>query len=174
MHRFEIAPNSATGHTDIDGQLCTLFGLANEVLFGDVLEQSVMEFRHAVSFFFSYLEYHFASEELAMAEHGYSSRRFHAAFHDHVRREARSISARLGRTFSIEEVRSAIFFLLEDWAVYHVERADRQLADYLHEQSPTGVPPRLPGFHPLDGTPPPSQDAADRTPATSRHRHGTS
>jgi hemerythrin-like metal-binding protein len=159
MHRFELAPNSSTGHVDIDGQLGTLFSLANEVLFGDVREQSHIEFRHAVSFFFSYLEYHFASEELAMAKHGYSSRRFHAAFHDHVRREAQSIGSRLGRAASIEEVRSAIFFLIEDWAVYHVERADRQLADYLHEQSPTGGTARLPGFHPLDGAPNPA--AAD-------------
>ncbi len=84
-----------------------------------------------------------------MLEHGYPSRRFHTAFHDHVRREARAIVTRLGRAASIEETQSAIFFLLEDWVVYHVAEADRHLATYLDEQTPEGMAPSLPGIRPL-------------------------
>ena len=123
--------------------------MANELLFPAGPEPSLFEFRREVSFLLSYLEFHFASEELAMMEQGYASRRFHAAFHDHVRREARAIAARIGRLASIEETRSAIFFLLEDWRVYHVAQADRQLAAYLREQSSDGESPRLPGLLPL-------------------------
>jgi len=149
MHRFDITSGSGTGNADMDGQLQTLFDMANDVLFPRGPEPGLFEFRRGVSSLFSYLEYHFASEELAMLGHGYGSRRFHAAFHDHVRREARAIAGRLGRTASIEETRSAIFFLLEDWRVYHVAQADRQLATYLREQSMDGEIPRLPGILPL-------------------------
>jgi hemerythrin-like metal-binding protein len=149
MHRFEIGPDLATGNPDIDDHLQTLFNLANEILFLPAPERDSPGFRRAATFLFSYLEYHFASEELAMLEQGYPSRRFHAAFHDHVRREAAKIRAGLSRKLPIEETRSAIFFLLEDWAVYHVAIADRQLADHLREHSPAGVAPRLPGILPL-------------------------
>jgi len=149
MHRFEIGPEVRTGNADIDGQLQTLCNLANDILFLPTPEPGSPGFRRAVAFLFSYLEYHFASEELVMIERGYPSRRFHAAFHDHVRREAGKITAGLARRFSIEEIRSAIFFLLEDWIVYHVADGDRQLATYLHEAAPAGEPPRLPGIRPL-------------------------
>ena len=149
MHRFEIGPEAGTGNADIDVQLQTLFSMANEILFLPAPEPGSPAFRRAVSFLFSYLEYHFASEELIMLERGYPSRRFHAAFHDHVRREAGRIGAGLARSFSIEETRSAIFFLLEDWRVYHVAQADRQLAAFLREQSTNGEVPRLPGLLPL-------------------------
>jgi hemerythrin-like metal-binding protein len=111
---------TATGNKDIDGQLHTLFAMANEVLYSDELARSPEQFRRAVTFLVSYLEYHFAAEELAMLERGYSSRRFHTAFHDHVRREARTIAASVARKETIEETRSAIYFMLEDWVEYHV------------------------------------------------------
>jgi hemerythrin len=149
MHRFELTSASSTGNPDIDAQLKTLFGIANELLFETEPEQRPQDFRREVSFLLSYLEYHFASEELAMLECGFTSRRFHSAFHDHVRREIRSISARLDQRASIDEIRSAIFFVLEDWAVYHVADADRHLATYLGENAPTGTVPRMPGIQPL-------------------------
>jgi hemerythrin-like metal-binding protein len=149
MHRFEFNPELTTGNEDIDAQLQSLFAMANEVLFSSELDQSPQQFRRAVTFLFSYVEYHFASEELAMIEHSYDSRRFHAAFHDHVRRESRSIAAGLGRKVSLDETRSAIFFMLEDWVVYHVQESDRHLAAFLSEHAPEGTSPKLPGILPL-------------------------
>jgi hemerythrin-like metal-binding protein len=149
MHRFEIAPELGTGNKDIDGQLQTLFTMANEVLYSDKLGRSPEQFRRAVTFLVSYLEYHFAAEELAMLERGYNSRRFHTAFHDHVRREARAIAASVGRKESTEETRSAIYFMLEDWVEYHVRDADRLLASFLREQAVAGTTPELPGIRPL-------------------------
>jgi hemerythrin-like metal-binding protein len=149
MHRFEITPASSTGNADIDDQLRILFDMANEILFDGRLEEDPAKFRHAVALLFSYLEYHFASEELAMLDQNYASRRFHAAFHDHVRREARAISAKLAEEASLDEVKSEIFFVLEDWVVYHAGDADRQLATYLRESAPAGTVPHLPGIRPL-------------------------
>ncbi len=149
MHRFEITASSSTGNADIDEQLRILFDMANEVLFERDLDKDPAKFRHAVSLLFSYMEYHFASEELAMLDQSYSSRRFHAAFHDHVRRESRAISENLAQHSSIDEARSAIFFMLEDWVVYHVADADRQLANYLRENTPLDTVPHLPGIRPL-------------------------
>jgi hemerythrin-like metal-binding protein len=149
MHRFEITPGSSTGNADIDEQLRILFDMANEVLFEPTLGKDPAKFRHTVSLLFSYMEYHFASEELAMLDKSYTSRRFHAAFHDHVRRESRAISENLTQHSSIEEARSAIFFMLEDWFVYHVGDADRQLATYLRENTPMDTVPHLPGIRPL-------------------------
>ena len=149
MHRFEITPALGTGRKDIDGQLHTLFAMANEVLYSSELERSPELFRRAVTFLVSYLEYHFAAEELAMLEHGYSSRRFHTAFHDHVRREARTIAASVSRTECAADTRSAIYFMLEDWVEYHVRDADRVLASFLREQAASGATPGLPGIRPL-------------------------
>ena len=149
MHRFECGPEVETGHDDLDSQHQTLFAMLNEVLFSRELEESPYQFKRAVTFLFSYLEYHFASEELAMLEQGYSSRRFHSAFHDHVRRESRAITATFARKISAEETRAAIFFMFEDWVMYHVQNADRQLAAFLCEKTPAGQTPRLPGLLPL-------------------------
>jgi hemerythrin-like metal-binding protein len=149
MHRFETTPELETGNADIDGQLRTLFTMANEILYSDELGRSPEQFRRAVTFMVSYLEYHFAAEELAMLEQGYESRRFHTAFHDHVRREARTIAASVARKMSAEETRSAIYFMLEDWVEYHVRNADRQLAAFLRELAPTNGAARLPGIRPL-------------------------
>ncbi len=84
-----------------------------------------------------------------MFQRSYNRRRFHAAFHDHIRREAHDIAARLGREGLFDETRQAIFFLLEDWVVYHVADADRELALYLSEHAPAGLPARLPDIRPL-------------------------
>ncbi len=149
MHRFETTPELETGNADIDGQLRTLFAMANEILYSDELARSPEQFRRAVTFMVSYLEYHFAAEELAMLEQGYQSRRFHTAFHDHVRREARTIAASVACKQSAEETRSSIYFMLEDWVEYHVRNTDRQLAAFLREQAPTNGAARLPGLRPL-------------------------
>ncbi len=149
MHRFETAPDLGTGNQDVDGHLRTLFAMANEILFSDDLARSSEQFRRAVTYLVSFLEYHFAAEELAMLQHGYGSRRFHTAFHDQVRGEAKSITEGLARMQSVQESRSAIFFMLEDWVEYHVRDADRQLASFLREQAKPGVPPKLPGIRPL-------------------------
>ena len=149
MHRFETTPDLATGNADIDSQLKTLFTMANEVLYSDELAQSREQFRRAVNFLVSFLEYHLAAEELAMLERGFASRRFHTAFHDHIRREARSINNTLARKGSTEETRSAIFFMLEDWVEYHVRGTDRQLAEFLCEQAASNGNAGLPGIRPL-------------------------
>jgi hemerythrin-like metal-binding protein len=146
MHRFEFAQSLETGNQDIDSQHQTMFAMVNEILFSSELERSPNQFRRAVTFLFSYLEYHFASEELAMLEQHYPSRRFHAAFHDHVRREASAIASEIARATAIEDARSRIFFLFEDWVVYHVHETDRQLAEFLSEHTPAGQTPRLPSL----------------------------
>lgn len=153
MHRFEFSPELETGNEDIDSHHQTLFAMANEILFSAEMEGSPEQFRRAVTFLVSYLEYHFASEEMAMLELRYTSRRFHAAFHDHIRRQAKEIAKSLGRKDGFEETRSAIFFMLEDWAVYHVPGADRQLAAYMREQTPSEKRPRLPDIHPRTPSP---------------------
>lgn len=149
MHRFELTPELETGNLDIDAHHHTLFSMANEILFSEDLVASPLLFQRAVTFLVSYLEYHFASEELVMLQRSYNRRRFHAAFHDHIRREAADIAARMSRGAHVEETRQAIFFMLEDWSVYHVAEADRQLAEYLSEATPAGTPARLPDIRPL-------------------------
>jgi hemerythrin-like metal-binding protein len=149
MHRFEMTPASSTGNPDIDGQIQILFDMANDLLFPDRPRRDLAEFKREVALLFSYIEYHFASEELGMLERSYSSRRFHSAFHDHVRRETQAINARLEQGASMDEICSAIFFVLEDWAVYHVTDSDRLLAMFLRESVPKGTEPRLPGIRPL-------------------------
>ena len=149
MHRFEFEPELETGNADIDLQHRTLFAMANEVLYSVELDKNPSRFRRAVSSLVAYLEYHFASEELAMRQRGYNSRRFHSAFHDHIRREAKEVADRANHEENLDEIKSSIFFLLEDWVVYHVKDADRQLANFLFEQTPKGATPGLPDVRPF-------------------------
>lgn len=149
MHRFEFTSTVETGNHDIDAHHRTLFIMANEILYSPELEESPHLFQRAVKFFVSYLDYHFASEEMAMTERKYPSRRFHSAFHHHIRREAKEIESRAKREGASEETRLALYFMIEDWLVYHVKDADRQLANYLREESPAGTIPSLPGVRPL-------------------------
>lgn len=158
MHRFDLTPELETGNEDIDSQHQTLFAMVNEILFSSELERS--QLKRAATFLFSYLEYHFASEELAMLEQRYPSRRFHSAFHDHIRREAAAIASEISRDISIAEARSRIFFLFEDWVMYHVQNADRQLAEFIREETPAGQTPRLPGLLTSRKTPSPDLDEA--------------
>jgi hemerythrin len=149
MHRFALTPELETGNLDIDAHHQTLFAMANEIMFSNDLAQAPQLFRRAVTFLVSYLEYHFASEELAMLQRSYNRRRFHSAFHDHIRREAHDIAQRMDNGAHFEETRQAVFFMFEDWLMYHVADSDRQLASFLGEHAPSGVPARLPDIRPL-------------------------
>jgi len=149
MHRFDLTTDLTTGNADIDSQHLALFAIANEILFSSELMRSPALFRRAVASLVAHLEYGFASEELAMYQRGYIRRRFHTAFHDHVRSEVQAIVARLDRDGQPGEVRQAIFFMLEDWVTYHVAPADRELAEHLREQAQSGTLPTLPDVGPL-------------------------
>jgi hemerythrin-like metal-binding protein len=149
MHRFDLTSQLLTGNPDIDKRHLALFAVANEILFSRKLGQDPSQFRRAVACWQAHLEVDFASEELAMVRCAYLRSRFHSAFHDHVRRGAQEISVRLARDGHVEQACQAIFFLLEDWAVYHVAQADRELAEHLREHAPAGASPRLPDIGPL-------------------------
>jgi hemerythrin-like metal-binding protein len=140
MHRFDVTKDLATGNADIDARLQALFAIANQILFSSDIAEDAARFRRAVSLLVAHLESHFASEELAMSRHEYLGKRFHAGFHDHVRSAARDIVGRLAQDGQLDEARQAIFFLLEDWVVYHVTRGDRELAAHLREHAPA-LPP---------------------------------
>jgi|GEM_PF-434919 hemerythrin-like metal-binding protein len=136
MHRFEFKSELETGNPDIDSQHQTLFAMANEVLYSRELEQSPERFHLGVSLFVSYLEDHFAAEELAMLEQGYAIRRSHIRFHDYIRQEARAIVARLSNGKAFKEIKSSVYILLEAWILFHVRHADCHFAAFLREQFP--------------------------------------
>jgi hemerythrin len=146
MHRFELTPSLQTGNVDFDAHCHTLLAIANAILYSQELQKSHDLFRRAVKFLVAYLDYHFLSEELVMARMNYPSRLFHSAFHVQLRREASKIDARVEQQFDYEEIAGEIFFLIEDWLVYHVVGADHQLATFLRGAQHTGTLPRLPSI----------------------------
>ena len=81
MSPLQVTPAAQTGHRDIDGQVRTLFSLANEVLFAKELEESPDRFQRGLRLFVAYLYYHFASEELVMAECHFPARLVHSDVH---------------------------------------------------------------------------------------------
>jgi hypothetical protein len=38
----------------------------------------------------------------------------------------------------------SIYFMLEDWLIYHIRETDRELAGFLRDQSPRATIPQLP------------------------------
>ena len=152
MNRFEFTPALETGNRDIDAHVRTLFAIANDILYSKVLEESRHEFRRALKFFVAYLDYHFASEEIVMAQRHYPSRHLHADFHSQVLREAAAIERRAKADNPTEESREALYFVVEDWLVYHVVGADRQFAAFLREAPAAETVARLPGIGDLKAT----------------------
>jgi len=136
MHRFEFKSELETGNPDIDSQHQTLFAMANEVLYSRELEQSPERFHRGVIFFVSYLEDHFAAEELAMLEQDYGFRLSHVRFHDYIRREVRAIVTRLNNDKTYNEIKFSVYILLEAWILFHVRHADCHFAAFLREQFP--------------------------------------
>ena len=110
MSPLQVTPAAQTGHRDIDGQVRTLFSLANEVLFAKELEESPDRFQRGLRLFVAYLYYHFASEELVMAECHYPARLVHSDVHARILNEATTIEDRTSRGGSLVEARHALLF----------------------------------------------------------------
>jgi hemerythrin-like metal-binding protein len=146
MHRFEFTQSLQTGNVDFDAHCRTLLTMVNAILYSQELRNSHALFRRAVKFFVAYLDYHLLSEELVMAQTNYPSRQFHSAFHVQPRREASKLKARVERQADCEDLSGEIFFLVEDWLVYHVVGADHQLAAFLRDAERVRTPPRLPSI----------------------------
>ena len=144
MHQFELTPDLITGVAEIDAQHRVLFDLANDVLQMPDLGGNPALFRHAVSCFASYVIDHFAAEEAAMANTRYPSARFHKELHDRLRRECAGIVAHAEQERMCSVSKLSIYFMLEDWLVYHISETDRELAGFLRDQSPRATIPRLP------------------------------
>ena len=149
MHRFEFTAPLQTGNVDLDAHCRTLFALANAVVYSENLERSPDQFRHAVRSLVAYLDCRLRSEEQVMSRTGYPSRLFHTAFHEHIRYQAGEIAARAERQGDREETKDAIYLMIEDWLVYHVLTADRELARFLGEARPMGSIARLPSIRAL-------------------------
>jgi hemerythrin-like metal-binding protein len=149
MSSFQVSPALQTGHRDIDGQVNTLFAVANEVLFSKELEESQELFQRAIRLFVAYLDYHFASEEIAMARSHYLARGIHSDFHNRVLHEATAIEERGRRGGSSLETRHALLYVVEDGLYYHVKEADREFAEFLCETSARKEIARFPGISDL-------------------------
>jgi hemerythrin len=144
MSSLQVTPPSQTGHGDIDKQVRTLFSLANEILFSKKLEESPNQFRSALRFFVAYLDYHFASQEVAMAESRYPAGRIHSDFHAYVLHEASAIHEQARREGISVEIRHTLLYMVEDWLYYHVKESDREFAEFLRDTSPKQDVARLP------------------------------
>jgi hemerythrin-like metal-binding protein len=149
MGSLHLTPVAQTGHQDIDAQVQTLLSIASDVLFSKGrIERSPVLFRNSLGFFVTYLAYHFASEEVAMARTRYPGRNLHADFHAQVVREAAALES-LARCGSLWEARHALLYLVEDRLFYHIQSDDQQLADFLSEAQVRQEAAKLPGIREL-------------------------
>ncbi len=146
MHRFDFTPSLQTGNVDFDAHCRTLLAMTNAILYSQELRKSHDLFRRAVKSLVTYLHYHLLSEELVMLRTSYPSRQFHSAFHVQLRREASKIEARVELQADYQEITAEIFFLIEDWLVYHVVGSDHHLASFLHDHQRMETLPQLPSI----------------------------
>ena len=143
---LELAPHLLTGLADIDGQHRALLALANEVVFAHSMDASPELFRRAISFLDGYIAFHCAAEEAAMIQSKcpLAMRSEHLEFHSHLRRELEDIVIRTVHDGASGDLKLSIFFVLDDWLVYHVSEADRSLAAFLRGKSGGKAAPHLP------------------------------
>jgi hemerythrin-like metal-binding protein len=145
MGSLGVTPAAQTGNQDIDAQVRTLLSIANDVLFSKRVEESALRFQRALGFFVTYLDYHFASEEVVMAGSLYPGRRLHADIHAHLRQEAVALENQ-GSGGSLSEARRALLYMVEDRLYYHVQDDDQLLADFLNKAKGRHESVRLPGI----------------------------
>lgn len=148
MGLLSVTPAAQTGNRDIDAQVHTLLSIANDVLFSKKFEESAPLFQRALGFFVAYLDYHFASEQVAMEKCHYPGRHLHADFHSHILQEAVALENQ-GRAGSLSEARRALLYMVEDRLYYHVQDDDRQFADFLSKAPVRQEIARLPGIYDL-------------------------
>jgi hemerythrin len=84
-----------------------------------------------------YAEFHFLSEENIMAEWRYPELEPHAELHRHLLAEVSEKISGLNK-LSMDGIEPIMFYsFLVDWFIHHTIEVDKQLADYLRNNTPT-------------------------------------
>jgi hemerythrin-like metal-binding protein len=130
MQKLVLTGNLLTGIRAIDEQHRALFALANDVLQDPDGEKppAVVEALESLS---AYVDFHFASEEHAMAVSGFPREAAHRAWHEQLRGEVLSLREQVQAEGPTRGLVARVQVLMEDWLVYHIGHMDAELAQHL-------------------------------------------
>ena len=134
MRPLELTADLITGIPALDAQHRDLLALVNEVVYAPEEDVDPDVFTLAVTFLQGYIVYHFAAEEAFMTELGYPQRNLHFDLHGRLQRKVAELAYTVRQAGVSRAVRAEVSLMLEDWLVYHIREADREMARFIRAQ----------------------------------------
>lgn len=131
MDRFQLTNDLLTGIDTVDSQHRMLFDLANQIVDPSSERGADAAFFASLAFLAEYVEFHFASEELAMTQTDYPMRAGHVAAHLEFRELVGEFLERSLEEPSITELRKRLTQAVAGWLTDHIRVKDRALATHL-------------------------------------------
>ncbi|MFZ5773947.1 MAG: bacteriohemerythrin [Thermodesulfobacteriota bacterium] len=122
----------------IDQEHRRLFELANQVLRLPPGGQDVQAVRGAVVALYDYVKTHFAHEEAYMREINYPGLTIHRVLHETIIHE---MNMMMRECTQLDSLVYRLKRLMKKWVIEHIQQADRQIGDFLRQQSREGGNP---------------------------------
>ena len=134
MKHLQLTDDILTGIEEIDNQHRELLAKGNAVLFPATGRLETKDILNELEFLIQYVDEHFSDEERLMEYYGYEKVLGHKKQHQRIRREVEGLFRKVKQTDSVESLASELYFLLSDWATYHINEWDKGYAAFLHER----------------------------------------
>lgn len=135
MDRFQLTNDLLTGLEAVDSQHRMLFDLANQIVDPSSERGADAAFFSSLAFLAEYVEYHFATEELAMERTEYPAKSNHIAAHREFRELIGQFLERSLEEPSISELRRRLAQAVAGWLTDHIRIKDRALATHLRQNA---------------------------------------
>lgn len=129
MGKIEWGPEYETGVREIDSQHRTLLGIYNDLSDALELDTAGEAASATLDRLLHYTDFHFKTEERMMVEHGYPMSSAHTAEHYVLIERSKLLQHRLQG--GDQQVAVDTLDFLKRWLVNHIQKVDRDLAEYL-------------------------------------------
>lgn len=134
MVHLKLTDDLLTNIEEIDSQHRELFARGNLFLFPENGKPTDKDMAGALHFLKDYVNEHFAAEERLMEYYDYGRLEGHRKQHQRLRNEVAEIYRRSNKKNGFHEaLASELYFLLNDWYVYHIKEWDKAYAVFLKD-----------------------------------------
>jgi hemerythrin-like metal-binding protein len=131
---MEWNDNLAIGVDLIDGQHKTWIERVNAVSTAIEKLQGPQRIAEALQFLGEYTQFHFATEERCMTEHGYPQAEAHKAKHEELKKTLADLEEEYNEEGATHILAESIDTFLSNWLVRHILDVDQAFGAFLKEK----------------------------------------
>lgn len=135
MKRLELPADLCTGIQGIDEQHREMFSRGNGVLFPESGKLSAKDILDALAFLIKHVDKHFSDEERLMQSYNYERLEGHQKQHNRLRKDVGELYNRAKSTESVQGLASPLYYLFNDWFIYHIKEWDIDYAHFLQKHT---------------------------------------